>query len=83
MILKIKIKRTDHSHFTKCDQWLFKKKKNKKKKKKSNKEKKRRKSKNKKTQKHSVSAGCLSKVFIKWASFVKIFLSRFLTKTIC
>ena len=32
MILKIKIKRTDHSHFTKCDQWLFKKKKKKKKK---------------------------------------------------
>ena len=30
MILKIKIKRTDHSHFTKCDQWLFKKKKKKK-----------------------------------------------------
>ena len=79
MILKIKIKRTDHSHFTKCDQWLFKKKK---KKKKINKEKKRKKKKNKKTQKHSVSAGCLSKVFIKWASFVKIFLSRFLTKTI-
>ena len=80
MILKIKIKRTDTVILLSATSGCSKKKK---KKKKSKKEKKIKKSKNKKTQKHSVSAGCLSKVFIKWASFVKIFLSRFLTKTIC
>ena len=54
----------------------------KKKKKRKNKEKsEKKKTKTKKPQKHSVSAGCLSKVFIKWASFVKIVFSRFLTKT--